>query len=313
MDMVVQGRQFLWKTIIYALRSEGRIVLAVASSGIASSLLPSSRTAHSRFKLPTLKDILDTPTKLFGVKTVMLGGDFRHTFPVKKSAPRHEIITSSIVSSYLWRSFRLFPLSTVPDRKHEAKKKALVRTEKKSDVFAEWLLNVGDGVLGTPDEHDPENTSWVEIPDIYRILDDENGVTNLIRFIYDNHTLLYPTAKDLQEKAIVCPRNDTVDTINATIMNTLPGTLTKYISYDEALPHGHDRGKIELLYPVEYLNTLNFPRIPPHELELKIGTPIMLLRNINIIGGLCNGTQMIVTQLLPKVIEEHIITGTGIS
>ncbi|GJY59653.1 DNA helicase [Tanacetum coccineum] len=260
------GRQFLWKTIIYALRSEGRIVLAVASSGIASSLLPSSRTAHSRFKLPldlndssvcsvkkntqlaklTLKDILDTPTKLFGVKTVMLGGDFRQTFPVKKSAPRHEIITSSIVSSYLWRSFRLFILT----ENMRLKQGSLSEAEKrKVSVFAEWLLNVGDGVLGTPDEHDPENTSWVEIPDIYRILDDENGVTNLIRFIYDNHTLLYPTAKDLQEKAIVCPRNDTVDTINATIMNTLPGTLTKYISYDEALPHGHDRGEIELLYP----------------------------------------------------------------
>ena len=46
------GKTFLWKTIISALRSEGKIVLAVASSGIASLLLPSGRTAHSRFKLP---------------------------------------------------------------------------------------------------------------------------------------------------------------------------------------------------------------------------------------------------------------------
>ncbi|GJS09403.1 DNA helicase [Tanacetum coccineum] len=34
------------------LHSKGKIVLAVASSGIASLLLPSGRTAHSRFKLP---------------------------------------------------------------------------------------------------------------------------------------------------------------------------------------------------------------------------------------------------------------------
>ncbi|GKD18676.1 DNA helicase [Tanacetum coccineum] len=46
------GKTFLWKTLISALRSEGKIVLAVASSGIASLLLPSGRTAHSRFKLP---------------------------------------------------------------------------------------------------------------------------------------------------------------------------------------------------------------------------------------------------------------------
>nr|GEW13353.1 DNA helicase [Tanacetum cinerariifolium] len=43
---------FLWRTIINSLRSHGKTVLAVASSGIASLLLPSSRTAHSKFKLP---------------------------------------------------------------------------------------------------------------------------------------------------------------------------------------------------------------------------------------------------------------------
>ncbi|KAD4586401.1 hypothetical protein E3N88_24002 [Mikania micrantha] len=46
------GKTFLWKTIICALRSEGKIVLAVAASGLASLLLPSGRTAHSRFKIP---------------------------------------------------------------------------------------------------------------------------------------------------------------------------------------------------------------------------------------------------------------------
>ncbi|GKE66380.1 DNA helicase [Tanacetum coccineum] len=46
------GKTFLWKTIISNLRFKGKIVLAVASLGIASLLLPSGRTAHSRFKLP---------------------------------------------------------------------------------------------------------------------------------------------------------------------------------------------------------------------------------------------------------------------
>ncbi|OMO87887.1 DNA helicase PIF1, ATP-dependent [Corchorus capsularis] len=50
------GKTFLWKTIISGIRSTSRIVLAVASSGIASLLLPGGRTAHSRFRLPLRVD-----------------------------------------------------------------------------------------------------------------------------------------------------------------------------------------------------------------------------------------------------------------
>ncbi|CAL9016010.1 unnamed protein product [Prunus brigantina] len=46
------GKTFLWHTIISKIRSEHKIVLAVASSGIASLLLPGGRTDHSRFKIP---------------------------------------------------------------------------------------------------------------------------------------------------------------------------------------------------------------------------------------------------------------------
>lgn len=46
------GKTFLWSTIISKLRSEGKIVLAVASSGIASLLIEGGRTAHSLFKIP---------------------------------------------------------------------------------------------------------------------------------------------------------------------------------------------------------------------------------------------------------------------
>ncbi|XP_038720003.1 uncharacterized protein LOC120012639 [Tripterygium wilfordii] len=50
------GKTFLYQTIIAKVRSTGRIVLAVASSGIASLLLPGGRTAHSRFKIPIQVD-----------------------------------------------------------------------------------------------------------------------------------------------------------------------------------------------------------------------------------------------------------------
>jgi hypothetical protein len=46
------GKTFLWNALVAYLRGYKRIVLTVASSGIASLLLPGGRTAHSRFKIP---------------------------------------------------------------------------------------------------------------------------------------------------------------------------------------------------------------------------------------------------------------------
>ncbi|KAH1060573.1 hypothetical protein GYH30_004170 [Glycine max] len=46
------GKTFMWRTLASSLRAENQIVIIVASSGIASLLLPGGRTAHSRFKIP---------------------------------------------------------------------------------------------------------------------------------------------------------------------------------------------------------------------------------------------------------------------
>jgi chromosomal replication initiation ATPase DnaA len=46
------GKTYLWNAIVATIRSHQKIVLTVASSGVASLLLPGGRTAHSRFKIP---------------------------------------------------------------------------------------------------------------------------------------------------------------------------------------------------------------------------------------------------------------------
>lgn len=46
------GKTFLINLLLAKVRSEGKIALAVASSGIAATLLEGGRTAHSTFKLP---------------------------------------------------------------------------------------------------------------------------------------------------------------------------------------------------------------------------------------------------------------------
>ncbi|XP_048427342.1 uncharacterized protein LOC103961600 [Pyrus x bretschneideri] len=45
------GKTFLWDAIISRLRSEGKIVLAVASSGIASLLLPDEQCSHCKVEI----------------------------------------------------------------------------------------------------------------------------------------------------------------------------------------------------------------------------------------------------------------------
>ncbi|GFH29192.1 ATP-dependent DNA helicase [Haematococcus lacustris] len=46
------GKTFIFDLLLASIRSQGKIALAVASSGIASLLLPGGSTAHSRFKIP---------------------------------------------------------------------------------------------------------------------------------------------------------------------------------------------------------------------------------------------------------------------
>ncbi|KAF3648141.1 hypothetical protein FXO38_04508 [Capsicum annuum] len=46
------GKTFLYHALLAAIRSKGFVALAIASSGVATSILPGGRTAHSRFKIP---------------------------------------------------------------------------------------------------------------------------------------------------------------------------------------------------------------------------------------------------------------------
>ena len=46
------GKTFLYRALLASLRSQGYVAIAVATSGVAASLLPGGRTAYSRFKIP---------------------------------------------------------------------------------------------------------------------------------------------------------------------------------------------------------------------------------------------------------------------
>ena len=177
----------------------------------------------------------------------MLGGDFRQTFPVKKNASKNEIIASSISESYLWQHLHVFFL-----KENMRLKQPNMTNSEKHDIahFLEWLLNIGNGKAGAPHPSDPQNTSWICIPDSHCFPSTEEGKWSLIDFIYDRQTLHTPTPEAFQEKAIVCPKNETADSINAEILRTIKTRSQFYTSNHQAIPRTNDDGASEILYPV---------------------------------------------------------------
>ena len=113
----------------------------------------------------------------------------------------------------------------------------------------------------------------------------------------------------LLERTILSARNDDVSAINRTALDILPGNIYTYLAADKMSDDdGMDR-TITNRYPNEYLNSLDPTGIPPFKLELKVGCPIILLRNIAPKDGLCNGTRMMVVRCGSRIIEVKILTG----
>ncbi|CAH9079356.1 unnamed protein product [Cuscuta epithymum] len=63
------------------------------------------------------------------------------------------------------------------------------------------------------------------------------------------------------------------------------------------------------LHTPKFLNKIRASGVPNHELTRKVGTPIMLLRNIDHSMGLCNGTRLIATRLGNHILGAKIMGG----
>ena len=109
----------------------------------------------------------------------------------------------------------------------------------------------------------------------------------------------------LKERAILAARNDTADRINAKLQEKLSAKSSEkvYKSFDQTLEQNN-----AVQYPTEFLNSLNPSGLPPSRLVLRIGSPIMLLRNLDA-PRLVNGTRLIVKDLRKNLIVATIITG----
>ncbi|XP_044019694.1 ATP-dependent DNA helicase pif1-like [Aphidius gifuensis] len=330
------GKTFMLNLLLLKLRVQGIISLAVAFSGIAATLLQNGKTAHSAFKLPlnlqtterpvcsvkkqsslgkllretrfivwdestmankggpealdrTLNDFRSDDRPMGGV-VVLFAGDFRQILPVVPKGSKSDEINACLKSSYLWSSITSLRLTT--------NMRVHLGGDNNADLFSQTLLKIGSGTFQN------DNDSTIQITSTFAIsVLDQN---NLINKVYPEISQLSNKSNEwLRERAILAPKNDTVNVINEKILSMFEADEKTYISFD-TLSDQDDVVDI----PIEFLNSLNPSGLPPHKLNLKIGAPIILMRNLNA-PKLCNGTRLRIISLKKNLIEAEILTGSA--
>eukprot|EP00794_Sanderia_malayensis_P002095 gene2095-biopygen1879 len=164
-------------------------------------------------------------------------------------------------------------------------------------------LQIHNTIVQAIETQSPDNCNGVEP------YDDEDQISlpqqiciksleNLMNSIYpqaesaDAHLLLDPNT--MSERCCLTPKNEFSHHINELILQRLPTPRKQYLSIDRVET---DDPEEAAAYPMEFLNAQTPGGMPLHSLQLKVGTTIILLRNINPTKGLCNGTRLIVRDL----------------
>ncbi|XP_059179144.1 uncharacterized protein LOC131958244 [Physella acuta] len=334
------GKTFLYNTIMHYVRSKKELVLPCAFTGIAATLLEGGITSHSRFKLPIpinetstcnvrhgtntanelkkakviiwdeasmvpahgvdavdslFKELLaENPhvpsRKPFGGAVFLFGGDFRQILPVVPHGSRTEIVSSCMKNSKCWNHIQVLKL----DQNMRANdQNDLLQTRD----FSEWLLKLGDGKLQEPGLEE----DIFEVPPVCI----ENGC--IVDAVFPG--VIVPGDESIANRAILTPKNQESIELNEMILTRVQSELKCYQSID-SIQQDSTNAEEAANYPLEFLNSLTPGGMPPHRLNLKVGSVVMLLRNLDSTRGLCNGTRMVVKQLMSKVIDCEIMIGS---
>ena len=331
------GKTFLYNTLCHAIRSQSLVVLCVAYSGIAAQLLPGGRTAHSTFKIPfdimdnsicsipknsslaellktaalliwdecsaqhrfafeavdrTLRDLRDCD-EMFGGITTILGGDFLQTLPVIKGNLRSPVVHACLLSSPLWSRIRCNVL--------KLERNMRVGSDADDLAFATWLRKLATGSLNV--EHD-----CVVLPD--RILCQEHAIEELITHVYPRIETKQCSSY-FQQRCILAPRNTETGDINADVLSLFPGEEHDMWAVDHTLdPETLLENDSD--YSPEVLHGFTPSGFPVARLVLKIGCPIMILRNLQPREGVCNGSRGIVTRISTRILEVELFNGATV-
>ncbi|KAL1364040.1 hypothetical protein AAHE18_03G189500 [Arachis hypogaea] len=298
------GKTFVWKTLASALRSKGEIVLTVASSGIASLLLPGGRIAHSRFAIP-------------------LNLDEYSTCNIKQGSHLAELLIKSKL--IIWDEAPMVNKHCIEALDRTMRDILRFRNSNslnepfggKTIVFEgdfrqilpvipkDWILDIGDGRCGTSNDR----VDSVKIPDDILINDWDDPIVAICKATYPEMFTGLNGEYRAEDRAILAPTLQIVDEINQYMMSLNPVETITYYSSDKACPIEANNDLLASIHTPEFLNTIKCSGVLNHELTVKVGTPIMLLRNIDHSVRLCNGTRLVITKLGKHIIEARSIAG----
>lgn len=334
------GKTFLISLILATVRERSEIAVAVASSGIAATLLEGCRTAHSALKLPLNLQAVEEPTcnimlwwllakhsamakvlvaskiivwdectmshkralealirtmkdlrndaRRFGGALILLSGDFRQTLPVIPRSTAADEINACLKSSTLWRYVKKLQLTT--------NMRVALLNDPSAEVFSNQLLTIGNGRVPV----DASNGLISFPPNFCNFVSTKE---ELINKVFPNIIANHKNYDWLSERAILAAKNKDVDHLNCTIQKQIVGSLHSFKSIDCVTNEDEATN-----YPTEFLNSLDVPGLPPHNLQLKVGSVVIMLRNLNQ-PKLCNGTRLVVTKLMNNVIHARVLKG----
>ncbi|XP_028116876.1 uncharacterized protein LOC114314600 [Camellia sinensis] len=284
------GKTFLYNTIALKCRSLGHIVVTVASSGIASLLLVGGRTAHSTFSIPL--DVLKNSVCGFS-KQSLQAELFRETkLIIWDEVPmQHRHCVEAVDHT----------LGDICDCEKPFGDITVVLGGDFRQILPVITKGVCEQIVGT----NPQEI--IKIPSTIHKCQD---LKELLSAVYPQLDVAdTSTPSFLTERTILSARNDDVSAINIAALNIFPGNTYTYLAADKMVEDDEIDHSITNRYPNEFLNSLDPPGLPTFKVELKVGYPIMLLRNIAPKDGLCNGTRLMVSRCDTRIIEARILTG----
>ena len=134
------------------------------------------------------------------------------------------------------------------------------------------------------------------------------SMLDLLLCVYEGFEEVLPAqwCEFYSKRAVVTPTNAAADSINVTMLDRLPTQCEKVsLSVDQAC------GEVALddSYSPEFLHTLNSSGLPPHELRLRPGCLVILLRNYAPHKGMCNGTRLVIEKFYKHLLVVRVVTG----
>lgn len=174
--------------------------------------------------------------------------------------------------------------------------RVLLQNDSSVEVFSKQLLAIGNGEIPT----DVSN-GLITFPPNFCLF--TTTKVELISNVFPNIVQNYKNYDWLSGRAILAAKNKDVDDLNLIIQNAIPGQLHPFKSID-CVTNPEEATN----YSTEFLNSLDLPGLPSHNLQLKIGSVIIMLRNLNQ-PKLCNGTRLVVNQIKTNVVQATILKG----